>query len=110
MGMEHTPHIDVIIALDVKDNVGIAPQDAAAQPRKAKLVGIPRRSGGRMVTNKAVRCLQRVDETGGNIGPGFTSVIVSCRFDVSSCRLAWPDGILAHLRLAWRTRFLRPLK
>jgi hypothetical protein len=57
MGMEHTPDIDVIIALNVKDDVGTAPQDAAAQPRKAKLVGIPRRSGARMVTNKAVRRL-----------------------------------------------------
>ena len=110
MGMEHTPDIDVIIALNVKDDVGIAPQDVAPQPWKAKLVGVPRRSGGRMVTNKAVRRLQSVDEAGGNVGPGFTSVIVNCRFDVSSCRLAWPDGLLAHLRLAWRTRFLRPLK
>jgi hypothetical protein len=110
MGVEHTPDIDVIIALNVKDNVGIAPQNAAAQPGKAKLVGMPGRSGGRVVANKAVRYLQRVDETDGNVGSGFTSVVVNCRFNVSPCRLAWPDRLRAHLRLAWRTRFLRPLK
>lgn len=110
MRMEYTPDIDMIIALNVEDDVGMAPQDAAAEPGKAKLVGIPRRSGGRMVPYEAVRRLQCIDETGGNVGPGFTSVIVNRRLDVSSCRLAWPDGLLAHLRLAWRTRFLRPLK
>jgi hypothetical protein len=35
MGMEHTPDIDVIISLNVKDEVGIASQHAAAQPWKA---------------------------------------------------------------------------
>jgi hypothetical protein len=108
--MEHTPDIDVSITLNVKDEVGIAFQHAAAQPGKAKLVGIPRRSGGRMVTNEAVCHLQRVDETDGSVGSDFTSVVVNGRFDVSSCRLAWPDGLLAHLRSAWRTRLLRPLK
>ena len=110
MGMEHTPDIDVIIALNVKDDVGIALQDTAAQPGKAKFVGIPERSGGRMVTDKVVRRLQCIDETGGDVGSGFTGVVVNCRFDFSSCRFAWPDGLLAHLRLAWRTRFLRSLK
>ena len=100
MGVKHTPDIDVIIALNVEHDIGIAPQDATAQPGKAKLVGIPRRSGVRMVSNKAVRRLQRVDETSGNVGSGFTSVVVNCCFDVSSCRLAWQDGLLAHLRLA----------
>lgn len=110
MGVEHTPNINVIIALNVEDEVGVAPQDAAAQPGKAKLVGIPGRSPGRTVAYKAVRHLQRVDETDGNVGSGFTSVEVDRRFDVSSCRLAWPDRLRAHLRLAWRTRFLRLLK
>ena len=110
MGMEHTPDIDVIVTLNVKDEVGIASQHAAGQPWKAKLIGVPRRSGGRVVGDEAVRDLQRVDETDGNAGSGFPIVVVNCRFDVSSCRFARPNGFLAHLLLAWRTRFLRPLK
>ena len=77
MGMEHTPDIDVSITLNVKDEVGIAFQHAAVQPGKAKLVGIPRRSGGRMVTNEAVCHLLRVDETDGSVGSDFTSTAVS---------------------------------
>ena len=110
MGVEHTPDIDVIITLDVEDEVGKASQDAAAQPWKAKLIGVSRRSGGRMVGDRAVRGLQRVDETEGNVGPSFANVVVNRCFDVSSCRFARPDGLPAHLLLAWRTRFLRPLK
>jgi len=94
MGMEHTPDIDVIISLNVKDEVGIASQHAAAQPWKAKFIGVPRRSGGGMVGDGAVRGLQRVDETDGNVGPGFANIVVYCRFDVSSCRFARPDGFL----------------
>jgi len=97
MGMEYAPDIDVIITLNVKDEVGIAPQEAAAQPWKAKRIGVPRRSGGRMVGDGSVRGLQRIDEADGNVGPGFASVVVNCRFDVSSCRFAWPDGLPTHL-------------
>lgn len=68
MGVEHTPDIDVIISLNVEDEIGIAPQDAAAQPWKAELIGVPKRSGGRVVGDEAVRGLQRVDETCGNVG------------------------------------------
>lgn len=110
MGMEHTPDIDVMITLNVEDEVGIVSQDAAAQPRKAKLIGVPRRPGCRVVGNKAIRRLQRIDEANGNVDAGFANVVVNCRFDVSSCRLARPDKFPAHLLLAWRTRFLRPLK
>ena len=45
--MEHTPDIDVIITLNVEDQLGIASQNATAQPWKAKLIGVPRRAGGR---------------------------------------------------------------
>lgn len=110
MGVKHTPDIDVIIALNAKDEVGVASQDAAVQPGKAKLVGMPGRSGGGVVADKAGRHLQRVDETDGNVGSRSTSVVVNCRFNISPCRLAWPDRLRAHLRLAGRTRFLRPLK
>lgn len=63
MGVKHTPDIDVIIALNVEDEVGAASQDAAAQPGKAKLVGMQGRSGGGVVADNTVRHLQRVDET-----------------------------------------------
>ena len=110
MSVEHTPDINVFVSLDVKDEVGIASQHAAAQTWKTKLIGVPRRAGDRMVGNEAVRGLQRVDETDGNIGSGFANVVVNCRFDVSSRQFARLDGLLAHLLLVWRTRFLRPLK
>ena len=108
--MEHTPDIDVIITLNVEDEVGIASQDATAQPWKAKLIGVPRRASGRMVGNRTVRGLQSVNEAEGNVGSGFANVVVDCRFYVSSCGFARPDGFPTHLLLAWRTRFLRPLK
>ena len=108
--MEHTPDIDVIITLDVEDEVGIASQDATAQPWKAKLIGVPKRASGRMVGDRTVRGLQRVNEAEGNVGSGFANVVVDCRFDVLSCGFARPDRLPTHLRLAWRIRFLRPLK
>jgi hypothetical protein len=108
--MEHTPDIDVIITLNVEDEVGIASHDATAQPWKAKLIGVPRRASGRTVRNRTVRGLQRVNAAEGNVGSGFANVVVDCRFDVLSCRFARPDRLPTHLRLAWRTRFLRPLK
>jgi len=110
MGVEHTPDIDVVIALNVKDEVGVAPQDLAAQPWKAEFIGVSRRPAGRVVSDGAVCRLQRANETDGNVGSGFSNVVVDCRFDVSSCRFTRPDGLRAHLRLAWRTRLLRPLK
>lgn len=110
MGVEHTPGIDVVITFNVKDEVGIASQDSAAQPWKAELIGVSRRSDGRVVSDGAVRGLQRVNETDGNVRSGFTDVVVDCCFDVSSCQFTRPDRLLAHLLLAWRTRSLRPLK
>lgn len=110
MSMEHTPDIDVIIALDIKDEVGKAFQHAATQPRKAKLIAVPRRPGGRLVGDGAVYALQCIDETDGNVGSGFANVVVNCCLDVASRRFARPDRLLSHLVLAWRTRFLRPLK
>ena len=110
MGVEHTPDIDVIITLNVKDEVGIASQDSATQPSKTKLISVSRRSDSRVVSNGVIRGLQGVNETDGNVCSGFTGVVVDCCFDVSSCQFTRPDRLLAHLGLAWRTRFLRPLK
>jgi len=37
--MEYAPDIDVIVALDVKHDAGIALQDATAQTGETKLIG-----------------------------------------------------------------------
>ena len=49
MGMEHAPHVDVIVTLNVEDKMRIALQHLTTQTGQAKLVCISRRSGSRLI-------------------------------------------------------------
>lgn len=116
--MQHTPDIDVVGVLDVEDQIGIPRQRPGAKFRQVQLVGVSRRSRGRMPADVAVRVLQGVDEAErGGLG-AFGQVVRDRVLDVPMGLLARDDGLGLHDRLrvlpvalaAPRTRSRKPSK
>jgi hypothetical protein len=60
--VEHTPHVDVILPLDVEDHVREARQRPAAKPVYLQLGCVPGRANGGMLAEKDVSGLERIDE------------------------------------------------
>ena len=100
MGVQYAPDIDVIILLNIEDEIGVALQHAATQPRKHKFMGRSRRFGGGMIRDHAVRDAQRFHEGQGDFGAGFPNVVVNGRFGVPMRQFARSDRLFAHLLFA----------
>ena len=100
MGVQYAPDIDVIVLLDVEDEIRVALQHPATQPRKRKLMSRSRRSGGGMIRDHAVRGAQRFHEGQGDFGAGFPNVVVNGRFGVPTCQFTRSERLFAHLPFA----------
>ncbi len=100
MGMEHAPDVDVIIALDVEDKMGIALQHTASQSGDGKLIGVARRSSDGMKGDRAVCGAQGLDEAESDLCPRFVEVVVDSQLNVPARQFPRQDRLFAHLRLA----------
>ena len=63
LAMQDAPDVDVIGALNVKDQVWVLRQRPAAQTGKIQLVCVAGRSSSRMTADASVCLFQSVDET-----------------------------------------------
>ena len=100
MGVQYAPDIDVIALLNIEDEIRVALQHAATQPRKRKLMGRSRRPGGGMICDHAVRDAQRFHEGQGDFGAGFPNVVINGRFGVATRQFARSDRLFVHLPFA----------
>ncbi len=74
--MKHAPDVDVLVALDVEDEVRIAPQRPKAQIGKPELMRIARRPRRWLTCDVGVGFFERVNKPNGNPCRGFDQVTV----------------------------------
>jgi hypothetical protein len=90
--VEHPPDVDVVVALDVEHQIGVALQPVAAQSGNCQLMRIARRPSGGMVGDGAEGSLHGVNEAQCDVGPGFADVIGDGGFDIPTGQLARRTG------------------
>lgn len=61
--VQHPPNVNVIRALDIENELGIAGQRPKAQPRDIHFLSVPQRSGTCMPADVDIGLLQCVDES-----------------------------------------------
>src|SRR5262249_8965240 len=80
--VEHSPDVDVVVALDVEHQIGIPLHPAASQPRERELVRVAGRPSGGMLGDAPEGRLQGFDKTQCHVASGFAHVVVYGRLDV----------------------------
>ena len=60
--MQNPPNIDLVVTLYIEDNLGVIWNSPESKVRQVQLVGIARRTCGRVATDMVVSALQRIDE------------------------------------------------
>ena len=64
-GVQHTPHVDVVLPFQVKHQKGVARQWPSTQAGQPQRLPEPWRTGGRVPPDVGVGLFQRVDEAKG---------------------------------------------
>lgn len=101
LGMQNTPDIDVVIALDVEHQVGVTLQRPAEQPRQIQIVAIAADTRCRMATHMPVALLKRIDESDCDLLCGLSKVVTDSILDIFTRE---------HSGNHWLGRCLHPLR
>lgn len=80
--MKHAPDVDLLVAFDVEDQVGVAPKRPESQICEPELVRIARGSRRRMACDMRVCLLELVDESQGDLRRGFGQLAIDCLLDI----------------------------
>ena len=91
--VQHAPDVDVLVALDVEDQVGVAPKWPESQIGKPELVRIAGRPRRRVPRDMGVGLLELVDEPEGHLRGGFDQVVVDCLLHVPVGELPRDDAL-----------------
>lgn len=101
LGMQNTPDIDVVIALDVEHQVGVTLQRPAEQPRQIQIVAIAADTRCRMATDMRVALLKRIDESDCDLLCSLSKVVTDSMLDIFTREDSgnhWLDRCLHPLR------------
>ncbi len=94
--VEDTPHVDVIVALDVEDQVGMAPHRHASQAGQVQFERVAWRPAGGMAADARERLLERINERERDTLPAFFEVVRHRFIDVAKCEDARDDALRGH--------------
>ena len=108
--MEHSPDVNVVVAFDVEHEDRENPYFPAAQSGKGKRLRVTRRPKARMVRDRPIGGLKRLDEIERDVAARLADAIVDGPFDIQMGQVAREDWLPAHLTLACRTRSLRSVE
>lgn len=90
--MKDAPHINVIAAFDIEDQVRVPLQRPEPQTRQVWFMGVPRRSGAGMPADVVMRTLQSINEAERSVLSVFAKVVVDCFLGILLCSFARDDG------------------
>lgn len=81
--MKHTPDINVISALKVKNQVGIALERPSPQSWQIQFVGVPQRTRSGMASYVGIGSLQCIDKGQGHLFTRFQQVEIKGLLNVN---------------------------
>ena len=114
LAVQHAPDINLLWALDVKNEMGIARQWPEAQTGQVQFVGLTWRSGSRMATDVRISLLQGINEAERRLLSTFAEVVGNRIVNVPVGQLTRNDRLGRHPRApslaALRTRSRSPSK
>mgnify|MGYP001553119034 FL=1 len=93
LAVQNTPHIDMVVALHVEDDVRIVWNQPESQLWQIQFMGVAWGTRGRMTTDIAVGLLQGIDETQRRIDRTLLQVVSNGLIDIPICLRAWDNRL-----------------
>lgn len=95
MGMQDTPDIQMVLALNVENHERPVPKRECPEPRKIKFISATRRADAGILPDQGHRLFERPDKPIGHSASGFPDIIVNDPINI-------PLGLLAQHRASGR--------
>ena len=93
LAVQNTPHIDLVVALYIEDNVLIVWNQPESQLWQIQFMGVAWATRGRMATDMAIGLLQGIDETQRRIDRTLLQVVSNGLIDIPIGLRAWDNRL-----------------